>query len=97
MSSLFDDFKGWQIGVITAHKQFQESVGRYASTLKSLKSGNLDTTFYIYDGTEKEKKHPAVSARKEGRNDGHKFSKRNYEEKKSNRGKKINKPEKEYY
>lgn len=97
MSSLFDDFKGWQIGVITAHKQFQESVGRYASTLKSLKSGNLDTTFYIYDGTEKEKKHPAVSARKEGRNDGHKFSKRNYEEKKSNRGKKINKSEKEYY
>lgn len=97
MSSLFDDFKGWQIGVITAHKQFQESVGCYASTLKSLKSGNLDTTFYIYDGTEKEKKHPAVSARKEGRNDGHKFSKRNYEEKKSNRGKKINKPEKEYY
>ena len=97
MSSLFDDFKGWQIGVITAHKQFQESVGRYASTLKSLKSGNLDTTFYIYDGTEKEKKHPAVSARKECRNDGHKFSKRNYEEKKSNRGKKINKPEKEYY
>lgn len=97
MRSLFDDFKGWQIGVITAHKQFQESVGRYASTLKSLKSGNLDTTFYIYDGTEKEKKHPAVSARKEGRNDGHKFSKRNYEEKKSNRGKKINKPEKEYY
>lgn len=97
MSSLFDDFKGWQIGVITAHKQFQESVGRYASTLKSIKSGNLDTTFYIYDGTEKEKKHPAVSARKEGRSDGHKFSKRNYEEKKSNRGKKINKPEKEYY
>ena len=97
MSSLFDDFKGWQIGVITAHKQFQESVGRYASTLKSLKSGNLDTTFYIYDGTEKEKKHPAVSARKEGRNEGHKFSKRNYEEKKSNRGNKINKPEKEYY
>ena len=97
MSSLFDDFKGWQIGVITAHKQFQESVGRYASTLKSIKSGNLDTIFYIYDGTEKEKKHPAVSARKEGRNDGHKFSKRNYEEKKSNRGNKINKPEKEYY
>ncbi len=56
MKSLFEDFKGWQIGVITAHKEFQESIGRYASTLKSLKSGNLDTTFYIYDGTEKEKK-----------------------------------------
>ncbi len=55
MKSLFTDFKGWQIGVITAHKEFQESVGRYASTLKSIKSGNLDTTFYMYDGTEKEK------------------------------------------
>lgn len=56
MSSLFDDFKGWQIGVITSHSRFQECIGRYASTLKDLKSGNLDTTFYIYDGTEKEKK-----------------------------------------
>lgn len=55
MSSLFTDFKGWQIGVITAHKRFQECIGRYASVLKSLKSGNLDTTFYIYDGSEKEK------------------------------------------
>ncbi|MGI5070530.1 class I SAM-dependent RNA methyltransferase [Treponema pectinovorum] len=57
MKTLFDDFKGWQIGIITAHKEFQESINRYATTLKSLKSGNLDTTFYIYDGSEKEKKH----------------------------------------
>lgn len=56
MKSLFEDFKGWQIGVITAHKEFQENVGRYATTLKSIKSGNLDTTFYLYNGTEKEKK-----------------------------------------
>lgn len=56
MRSLFEDFKGWQIGVITAHKQFQENVGRYASTLKSIKSGHLDTTFYMYNGTEKEKR-----------------------------------------
>ncbi len=55
MKTLFTDFKGWQIGVITAHKEFQENVGRYASVLKSIKSGNLDTTFYIYNGTEKEK------------------------------------------
>ena len=55
MSSLFDDFPGWQVGVITAHRRFQECVGRYAHTLKSLKSGNLDTTFYIYDGSEKRK------------------------------------------
>jgi len=56
MASLFTDFKGWEIGVITAHKQFQEAVGRYATTLKSLKAGNLDTTFYMYTGSEKEKK-----------------------------------------
>ena len=55
MASLFTDFAGWEIGVITANKRFQECVGRYASTLKDLKAGNLDTTFYIYDGTEKEK------------------------------------------
>ncbi len=55
MSSLFTDFKGWKIGVITANTRFQECVGRYASVLKDLKAGNLDTTFYIYDGTEKEK------------------------------------------
>ncbi len=73
MSSLFDDFKGWQIGVITAHKEFQENVGRYASVLKSLKSGNLDTTFYIYDGTEKQKKpkpQGKAKPRREGRKNG---------------------------
>ncbi len=55
MSSLFDDFKGWKIGVITSHRKFQECIGRYASLLKDLKAGNLDTTFYIYNGTEKAK------------------------------------------
>ncbi len=62
MKTLFTDFKGWQIGVITAHKEFQENVGRYASVLKSIKSGNLDTTFYIYNGTEKEKTHKTRSS-----------------------------------
>lgn len=53
MGSLFTSFPGWEMGVITAHKRFQECIGRYASILKSLKAGNLDTTFYIYKGTEK--------------------------------------------
>ncbi len=53
MSSLFTDFPSWQFGVITSHKKFQEGIGRYASTLKSLKAGNLDTTLYIYKGNEK--------------------------------------------
>lgn len=65
MGSLFTDFKGWQIGVITAHKEFQENIGRYAASLKSLKAGNLDTTFYMYDGTEKEKKFKTKKARVE--------------------------------
>src|SRR5574344_1462913 len=53
MASLFADFPGWQLGVITANKKFQECIGKYASLLKSLKAGNLDTTLYIYNGTEK--------------------------------------------
>ena len=61
MASLFDDFKGWQLGVITAHKKFQECIGRYATTLKSLKAGNLDTTFYMYTGEEKAKHHAGSS------------------------------------
>ncbi len=55
MSSLFEDFKGWEMGIITSHKRFQECIGHYASQLKNLKSGNLDTIFYMYDGTEKNK------------------------------------------
>ena len=55
MGALFDSFKGWQVGVITAHKKFQECIGRYATTLKSLKAGNLDTIFYMYTGEEKQR------------------------------------------
>ncbi|MDE6349657.1 MAG: class I SAM-dependent RNA methyltransferase [Treponemataceae bacterium] len=55
MGTLFDSFKGWQVGVITAHKKFQECIGRYATTLKSLKAGNLDTIFYMYTGEEKQR------------------------------------------
>lgn len=53
MSSLFTDFPNWQLGVITSHKKFQECIGRYASSLKSFKAGNLETTLYIYSGAEK--------------------------------------------
>lgn len=48
MASMFEDFPGWQIGVITNQKSFQSCVGKYASALKSIKTGNLDTTLYIY-------------------------------------------------
>ncbi|MDE7392418.1 MAG: class I SAM-dependent RNA methyltransferase [Treponemataceae bacterium] len=55
MGALFDSFRGWQLGVITAHKKFQECIGRYATTHKSLKAGNLDTIFYMYTGEEKQR------------------------------------------
>lgn len=53
MAYLFTAFPGWEMGVITSHRKFQESIGRYASLLKDIKSGHLDTCFYIYNGTEK--------------------------------------------
>lgn len=49
MASLFTDFPGWQIGVITNQKKFQECIGKYANLLKSIKAGNLDTILYIYN------------------------------------------------
>ncbi len=67
MACLFEDFKGWQTGVITANKKFQECIGRYASTLKTLKAGNLDTTFYMYTGTEKAKKFTSSKPVRNGR------------------------------
>ncbi len=48
MSLLFENFKGWQMGFITSNKNFQKCIGHYASLLKSIKSGNLDTCFYMY-------------------------------------------------
>lgn len=52
MKCLRDEFSGWNFGVITAHKKFQENFGAYASLLKDLKAGNLDTTLYIYRNRE---------------------------------------------
>ena len=48
MSCLFDSFEGWNMGFITSHEQFEESIGKKANSIKSLKCGNLDTKFYIY-------------------------------------------------
>ena len=72
MSSLFTDFKGWEFGIITAHKEFQESVGRYATALKSLKAGNLDTTFYMYTGAEKDASLKASRSKSHSSNKEHK-------------------------
>ena len=48
MSSLWTDFNGWDIGVITSNPDFQENFGHKTSAIKKLKAGNLDTSFYIY-------------------------------------------------
>lgn len=48
MGCLFTNFPGWELGVITSHNKFQDSIGRHASLLKDLKAGNLETKFYMY-------------------------------------------------
>lgn len=48
MDSLWQEFPGWNLGIITSHEQFQESFGHKANKIKKLKAGNLDTSLYIY-------------------------------------------------
>ena len=48
MGSLWTDFEGWDIGVITSNEEFQENFGHKTSAIKKLKAGNLDTSFYIF-------------------------------------------------
>lgn len=48
MGSLWTDFPGWDLGVITSNKDFLENFGHKTSNIKKLKAGNLDTAFYIY-------------------------------------------------
>jgi putative N6-adenine-specific DNA methylase len=57
MSCLFTNFPGWEMGVITPRKKFQECIGRYATLLKNVKAGNLDTCFYVYEGTQNTGRH----------------------------------------
>lgn len=48
MQSLWTDFPGWDIGVITSNTSFQSCFAHQANHIKSLKAGNLDTSFYYY-------------------------------------------------
>lgn len=48
MQSLWTDFNGWDIGIITSNEDFQENFGHKTFAIKKLKAGNLDTSFYIY-------------------------------------------------
>ena len=55
MQELWNNFRGWEFGIITSHKKFQECFGHYATMLKNIKAGNLDTTLYIYKNKEGKK------------------------------------------
>ena len=48
MHSLFLDFPGWDYGFITNHEEFVVAIGKKATKIRNLKSGNLETRFYIY-------------------------------------------------
>ncbi len=48
MDSLWTEFPGWDLGVITSNEEFMESFGHKTTNIKKLKAGNLDTAFYSY-------------------------------------------------
>lgn len=48
MNSLWNEFPGWDLGIITAAEYFEESFGHKASSSKLIKAGNLDTKFYEF-------------------------------------------------
>ena len=48
MGSLWTDFAGWDLGIITSNEEFQENFGHKTTAVKKLKAGNLDTSFYIF-------------------------------------------------
>ena len=56
MDSLWNDFPGWDIGVITSNENFQDNFGHKTSRIKKLKAGNLDTNFYVYTRIKKQEK-----------------------------------------
>ncbi len=49
MQGLFVSFPNWELGFITSHELFEQSLGRRATKKKPLKSGNLDTSFYMFN------------------------------------------------
>ena len=56
MNSLWQDFKNWDMGIITSCEGFQQAFGHNANQVKYLKAGNLDTAFYIYNRNQEEPK-----------------------------------------
>jgi len=50
MAVLFDEFRGWDFGFITSNDCFTTAIGKKPQQVKKIKSGNLDTNFYMYTG-----------------------------------------------
>lgn len=53
MASLWNDFPGWNMGIITSVENFEEDFGYRANHIKKIKSGHLDTNFFIYNRSKK--------------------------------------------
>ena len=49
MHALTENFTDWDLGFITSHTAFEQSFGKRATKKKALKSGNLDTCFYMFE------------------------------------------------
>jgi putative N6-adenine-specific DNA methylase len=49
MHRLFTEFPAWEFGFITSHTEFEQAIGKKADKKRKLKSGNLDTCFYMYE------------------------------------------------
>lgn len=49
MDILWQEFPNWNLGIITSNPDFQKNFNHQANSIKKIKAGNLDTSFYIYN------------------------------------------------
>lgn len=49
MNNLWTEFPNWDLGIITSNPDFQKNFNHQANSIKKIKAGNLDTSFYIYN------------------------------------------------
>ena len=54
MDSLLQEFPNWDLGIITSNPDFQKNFNHQANSIKKIKAGNLDTSFYIYNRKKQE-------------------------------------------
>lgn len=55
MDILWQEFPNWNLGIITSNPDFQKNFNHQANSIKKIKAGNLDTSFYIYNRKKIEK------------------------------------------